>query len=227
MPNPPFESLRSALLRIGVSPRYVRRYCAELSDHYHMVVEENRSAGLTPEEATVDAYRQLGDEETLFRSVVQHPAAFAFARRRSGITFLLLPIPALYATKILIVLFSVLAGLLASRCPVFSIGWVNLVRPIAHLALDYGAPLTVALLYCILAHRRGCRPLWPLLSALLIAFVAGCVQFEMHRPVLDVGFVRAGVGVASFAVTPILMVPAFVYVVFQAFRRHVEAASTA
>lgn len=227
MPNPPFESLHSALLRVGVSPRYVRRYCAELADHYHMAVEENRSAGLTPEEATVEVCRQLGDEGTLFRSVVQHPAALAFARRRSGITFLLLPIPALYATKTLIVLISVLAGLLASRCAVLSIGWMNLVRPIAHLALDYGAPLTVALLYCILAHRRGCRPLWPLLSALLIAFVAGCVQFEMRRSVLDVGFAHLGVGVVSLAVTPVLLAPLFVYVVFQAFRRHVEAASTA
>ena len=227
MPSPPFESLHSALLRVGVSPRYVRRYCAELSDHYHVAVEENRSAGLTPEEATADACRQLGDEGTLFRSVGQQPAVFAFARRRSGITFLLLPIPALYATKTLIVLISVLAGLLASRCAVLSIGWMNLFRPIAHLALDYGAPLAVAILFCMLAHRRGCRPFWPLLSALLIGFVAGCVQFEMRRSVLDVGFAHAGVGVVSFAVTPVLMVPPLVYVVFQAFRRHEEAASTA
>ncbi len=227
MPNPPFESLHSALLRVGVSPRYVRRYCAELSDHYHMAIEENRSAGLTPEEATVEAWRQVGDEETLFRSVVKHPAALAFARRRAGITFLLLPIPALFATKTLIVLISLLAGLLTSRCAGLSIGWMNLLQPIAHLALDYGSPLAVALLYCMLAHRRGCRPYWPLLSALLIAFVAGCVQFEMRRSVLDVGFAQAGVGVVSFAVTPILMVPPLVYLVFQAFRRHVEAASTA
>lgn len=192
-----------------------------------MLVEENGSAGLTPEEATVDTCRQLGDEETLFRSVVEHPAALTFARRRSGITFLLLPIPALYATKTLIVLFSVLAGLLARQCTVLSIGWMNLLRPMAHLVLDYGAPLAVALLYCMLAHRRGCQPLWPLLSALLIEFVAGCVQFEMRRPMFDVGFAQAGVGVVSFAVTPVLMVPLFVYVVFRALQRHVEAASTA
>ena len=197
MPNPPFELLRTALLRVGVSPRYVRRYCAELSDHYHMAVEENRSAGLTPEEATVDARRQLGDEVTLFRSAVQQPALLAFARRRSGITFLLLPIPALYATKILIGLISMLAGLLASQWAVYSIGWINLIRPIAHLALEYGAPLTVAILFCMLAYRRGCRPFWPLLSALLIGFVAGCVQFELRRPVLDMGFASAGVGVTS------------------------------
>ncbi len=225
MPNPPFESLRKELLRGGVSPRYVRRYCAELSDHYHMAVEENRSVGRTPEEAKVDACRQLGDQETLFQSVVEHTATLAFARRRSSITFLLLPIPALFATKTLIVLFSMLAGLVASRCGVFFIGWMNLLRPIAHMVLDYGAPLAVTLLYCILAHRRGCSPLWPLLSTLLIGFVAGCVQFEMRRPVFDVGFAQAGVGVVSFAVTPVLMVPLFVYVLFRALQRHVEAAS--
>ncbi len=227
MPNPPFESLRSTLLREGVSPRYVRRYCAELSDHYHMAVEENRAAGLTPQEATVEARWQLGDEETLFRSVVEHRAALAFARRRSGITFLLSPIPALYATKIMIVLFSVLVGLLARQCGVLSVGWMNLLRPIAHLVLYYGAPLVVALLYCILAHRRGCRPLWPLLSTLLIGFVAGCVQFELQRSLLDVGFAQAGVGVVSFTVTPVVIAPLFVYALFRAFRRRVEAASTA
>ncbi len=227
MPSPPFESLRGTLLRKGVSPRYVRRYCAELSDHYHMAVEENRAAGLTPQEATVEARWQLGDEETLFRSVVEHRAALAFARRRSGITFLLLPIPALYATKTVIVLLSMLSGLLVSQSAVLSIAWMNLFRPVAHLVLDYGAPLTVALLYCILAHRRGCRPLWPLLTALLIGLVAGCLQFEMQRPVLDVGFARAGTGVISFAVTPVLMVPLLVYAVFWAIQRHAEAASTA
>ncbi len=227
MPSLPFESLRVALLRVGVSPRYVRRYCAELSDHYHMAVEENRTAGMTPEEATVEARRQIGDQGTLFRSVVRQPAVLAFARRHAGITFLLLPIPALYATKLLIALISMLAGLLASRDAVLSIGWMNLLRPIAQLVLDYGAPLAVAILFCMVAHRRGCRPFWPLLSALLVGFVAGCIQFEMRRRVLDLGFARAGVGVVSFAVTPVIMMPVFAYVVFQTFRRHVDAASTA
>ncbi len=225
MPSPPFESLCSALLRVGVSPRYVRRYCAELTDHYHTAVEEYRSAGLTPEKAAVDAGRQLGDEVTLLRSVVEHPASLSFARRCSAITFLLLPIPALFATKTLVVLFSALVSLLASQRVFLSIGWMNLLRPIAHLILDYGAPLAVALLYCTLARRRGCRPLWPLLSALLIGVVAGCVPFEMRRPVIDMGFVQAGVGVVSFVVTPILVVPLFAYVVFQVLQRRVEAAS--
>lgn len=227
MPSLPFESLRVALLRVGVTPRYVRRYCAELSDHYHMAVEENRSAGLTPEDATIEARRQLGDEVTLFRSVVQQPAVLAFARRYAGITFLLLPIPALYATKVLIVLISMLAGLLASQTGLLATGGLDMLRPVARLAIDYGPPLAAAVLFCLLAHRRGCRPLWPLLSALLIALVAGCIQFEMRRPVLDMGFARAGVGVVSFAVTPVMMIPICVYVAFQAFRRHVEAASTA
>ena len=216
MPNPPIESLRRELLRRGVSPRYVRRYCAELSDHFHMAVEENRSVGLTPEEAKGEACRQLGDQETLFQSVMEQPAVLAFARRRSAITFLLLPIPALFATKTLIVLFSVLAGIVANRCGVLYVGWMNLLRPIAHMALDYGAPLAVALLYCTLAHQRGCRPLWPLLSAVLIGFVAGCFQFELRRSMLELGFAQAGVGVFSFTVTPVVMVPLFVYVLFRA-----------
>ena len=226
MPNSPIESLRRKLLRGGVSPRYVRRYCAELSDHFHMAVEENRSAGLSPEEATADACRQLGDRETLFQSVVEHRAALAFARRYPAITFLLLPILALIATKTLIVLVSMLAGLVTSRWSAQSFTWIELLRPIAHLSLKFGAPLVVALLYCILAHRCGCRPFWPVLSALLIGFVASGVQFELRRSMLDLGFAQAGVGVVSFAVTPLVFLPLLFCVLLMALQRRLAATST-
>ncbi len=191
-----------------------------------MAVEENRSAGLTPEEATVDACRQLGDQEALFQSVMEHTAALAFARRYPAITFLLLPIPTFLATKTLIVLFSMLGGLVASRWSFLSIGWMELLRPTAHLGLDYGAPLLVALLYGILAHRRECRPFWPLLSALLIGFVASGVQFELRRSILDLGFAQAGVGTVSVAVTPLVFLPLLFCVLLLALQRRSAATST-
>jgi hypothetical protein len=41
----PFERLRDRLLTAGVSPRHVRRYTAELSDHITDLEAEARSAG--------------------------------------------------------------------------------------------------------------------------------------------------------------------------------------
>ena len=198
-----YESLCIALLRAGVSPRYVRRYRAELSDHYHVAVEEHRSAGLTYEEAAAQARKQLGDQDMLFRSVMEHPAVLAFARRRSAITFCFLPIVALIATKGLIVLASGLAGIL--------------LRSSVYTVLEYGAPLVVAFLFCNLARRRGCRPLWPLLSAVLIALVAGCCQFELRRSMLDLGAAHVGVGAFSFSVTPVVLVPLLVCVLFRVY----------
>lgn len=227
MPNQLIELLRSDLLRGGVSPRYVRRYCAELSDHYRLAVEENRSAGLTPEEATVDACRQLGDQETLFQSVVEHASVLTFARRYSAITFSVFPIPVLFATKTLLAFVGMLVGLVASQWSFLSIAWIDVFRPVLRLGLDYGTPLVVALLFGLLAHRRGCRPFWPVLSALLIGFVANGVQFELRRTMLDLGFVQAGVGAVSLAVTPLVFLPLLSCVLLLAIQRRSAAKSTA
>ena len=227
MPNQLIELLRSDLLRGGVSPRYVRRYCAELSDHYRLAVEENRSAGLTPEEATVDACRQLGDQETLFQSVVEHASVLTFARRYSAITFSVLPIPAFLATKTLLAFVGMLVGLVASQWSFLSIAWIDVFRPVLRLGLDYGTPLVVALLFGLLAHRRGCRPFWPVLSALLIGFVANGVQFELQRTMLDLGFVQAGVGAVSLAVTPLVFLPLLSCVLLLAIQRRSAAKSAA
>ena len=227
MPNQLIELLRSDLLRGGVSPRYVRRYCAELSDHYRLAVEENQSAGLTPEEATVDACRQLGDQETLFQSVVEHASVLTFARRYSAITFSVLPIPALLATKTLLAFVGMLVGLVASQWSFLSIAWIDVFRPVLRLGLDYGTPLVVALLFGLLAHRRGCRPSWPVLSALLIGFVANGVQFELRRTMLDLGFAQAGVGAVSLAVTPLVFLPLLSCVLLLAIQRRSAAKSTA
>lgn len=227
MPNQLIELLRSDLLRGGVSPRYVFRYCAELSDHYRLAVEENRSAGLTPEEATVDACRQLGDQETLFQSVVEHASVLTFARRYSAITFSVFPIPVLFATKTLLAFVGMLVGLVASQWSFLSIAWIDVFRPVLRLGLDYGTPLVVALLFGLLAHLRGCRPFWPVLSALLIGFVANGVQFELRRTMLDLGFVQAGVGAVSLAVTPLIFLPLLSCVLLLAIQRRSAAKSTA
>lgn len=218
MLSQPFDPLRRELLRKGVSPRYIRRYIAELSDHRHMLVEENRSAGRTLEEATLQARGQLGDEAELLRSVLERRAVFALARRRPGIVFALCPIPALYATKFLILLFGVSVTLLLRRCADVSTGWTNSLRTLMHFCLDYGAPLAVAALYCTLAYRRGCRPVWPVLSSLLLGLAAGCVHFEMRQPMFHMDFVQAGTGVFSLTVTPVLLVPLAVCGVFEVFR---------
>ena len=51
MPEQPLSSLGKSLLRAGVAPRYVRRYVAELSDHYESLERDELAAGFGPEQA--------------------------------------------------------------------------------------------------------------------------------------------------------------------------------
>lgn len=219
--SPPFESLRRALLREGVPPRYARRYIAELLDHYHMLVKDNQTAGLLPEEASFRAHRELGNEVTLLRSVVDRRRVFVCSRGRPEILFIFLPIPMLYAAKALILLLCILIGMLLNWFAAALPDSMHGLRAMSHLCLDYAAPFIAALLCCGLAYQRGYRPAWALFASVLIGVCAGCVQFEMQQPMLQVAGLRAGIGVFSLTLAPMLLVPLVVYAGFEVlcFRR--------
>src|ERR1019366_3953146 len=70
MPKP-FHELRERLLRAGVAPRHVRRYLAELADHFaDLRVEEQRS-GRRPADAESAALARLGSMDDLARAMIE------------------------------------------------------------------------------------------------------------------------------------------------------------
>lgn len=61
MPRPDFATLRVQLLRAGITPRNTARTVAELRDHYDDLEAEERSFGLSAQDAGTLALKRLGD----------------------------------------------------------------------------------------------------------------------------------------------------------------------
>ncbi len=64
MPQP-FDSLQERLLRAGIAPRHVRRYCRELEDHFSDLIALQKERGYDEADATIRARALLGDDEEL------------------------------------------------------------------------------------------------------------------------------------------------------------------
>src|SRR5690348_15659860 len=66
-----FHELRERLLRGGVAPRHVRRYLAELSDHFADLIAEEEAGGLRRTDAENAAFRRLGDMDALAKEMIE------------------------------------------------------------------------------------------------------------------------------------------------------------
>src|SRR4051794_18836479 len=91
----PFERLRERLLTAGVSPRHVRRYMAELSDHITDLEADAEASGHpAPREGALE---RLGRPEDLARAMIDRPELKAWTARAPWAVFLVGP-PLLLAT---------------------------------------------------------------------------------------------------------------------------------
>ncbi|MGI9271416.1 MAG: permease prefix domain 1-containing protein [Woeseiaceae bacterium] len=61
MREPNFRQFQSQLLRVGISPRYVRRTVSELREHLDDLVDAELDAGRDLEDARRAAAQQIGD----------------------------------------------------------------------------------------------------------------------------------------------------------------------
>ena len=80
MPDHPFESLREALLRVGVAPRHVRRTVLELDSHFCQLVQEGLQCGDREEGARIAARELLGTDQAL---IERYPRQTPQGGRRS------------------------------------------------------------------------------------------------------------------------------------------------
>lgn len=72
-PEPNLDDLPRQLLESGVAPKYVARLTLELHDHYSDLEQESRRAGLSPDEAALDAYQRLGGCSAIAGEFARHP----------------------------------------------------------------------------------------------------------------------------------------------------------
>ncbi len=64
------QHIKRALIQGGIKARYVQRTLLELDDHYQDLTAEARDAGLTPDQARLEAESRLGDPAVLAQSML-------------------------------------------------------------------------------------------------------------------------------------------------------------
>ena len=199
-----------------MAPRYVRRYLAELSEHYEALQREELAAGSGPQQAAQRAKARLGDDTILRASVLARRTCMSFSRRRPVICFVLLPIAILLAGKALVAIAAAGATLWLSGSAKsqLSESAAALLADLVQFAFRYAIPLAITFGYCVVAHRRGCPLIWPLAACLILALYVGAMALRIHTPLFEVGQTQLGFGRHDFLLTRALLGPPAVFVCY-------------
>ena len=105
----PFHELRERLLRAGVAPQHVRRYLAELSDHFADLRAEEKHAGHGPAHSESSALARLGGMEELAQAMIEQRQFQSWCVRAPWAMFGVAPI-LLLAAAWLVALFILWSG---------------------------------------------------------------------------------------------------------------------
>jgi hypothetical protein len=92
MARPDFNRMRDQLLRNGVSVRVASRTVTELDEHYDDLESEALAAGMTADEASEYASRQIGEPQTLLHEISCRVELRCWIFRYPGFARVLLPL---------------------------------------------------------------------------------------------------------------------------------------
>jgi hypothetical protein len=186
MPKP-FHELRERLLRAGVAPRHVRRYLAELNDHFADLRTEEARAGRSPAESESAAFTRLGSVDDLATAMIEQRKLQSWCARAPWAMFSLAPAFVL-ASAWVIALFILWSGwnlFLPGAVTPFGAGRVH---GFANWYFQVGrtiylcAPILVGWSITLVAIRQRFKAIWPLAGLALIAFMGGTGQVYAYRP---------------------------------------------
>src|ERR1700722_12759531 len=100
MSQPRFEPLRERLLRAGIAPRHVRRYIAELRDHFDDLTQEEIARGAVRYAAEAKARARLGCDEDLADIMLERPELRSLTARYPWAVFGLGPVAMVVAAVV-------------------------------------------------------------------------------------------------------------------------------
>jgi hypothetical protein len=180
MPRP-FETLRETLLQSGVSPRHVRRYLVELSEHLADLTAEQCAAGFDNEDAAIRARARLGRDEELLDAMLAHKEFRSWAARMPLVFFgLLPPVVTLLAAFVVMapLVLCAKAASLVGRDGINAPHWFRLLAATLVALGNFTLAPLLAFGFVWLATRQRLRHIWPGLAILLIALLD--LQFQAH-----------------------------------------------
>jgi hypothetical protein len=160
----PLKRLGERLLRAGVAHRHVRRYMSELHDHYEDALREELAKGLDRTLAEQAAWKRLGSEEELARSVLAQPALRSTAARFPALVFGAAPVLTWFVSFALIFYGLALADF----------GWWVLGSMYALFLLYMRVlPVILGVVLLIASARQRTAPHWPIVGTAIVALIGG------------------------------------------------------
>jgi hypothetical protein len=192
----PFHELRERLLRTGVAPRHVRRYLAELTDHFADLRTEEEHAGRSRADAESAALLRLGGMDELTRAMTQQPQFQSWCARAPWATFGLAPL-LLLAGAYFVALFILWTGwqmfLPGADTPFGSRPGAHRIFEVANIYFQvdrliyFAAPILVGWGIGLIAARQRFNAVWPTVGLVLIALMGGTAQVQASRTAVPGG----------------------------------------
>lgn len=180
------DGFQTELVRRGLPMDYASGAAAELADHHRDVAEELRATGLDDSAAETEAAQRLGDRRLLVKKSVREFQRRHWCGRWPLLTFLLGPIPLLFLIWAAIMLVGLCIlwplekmGLELNAPPdgIISTG-ERVGLYVAQTLYMFAAPALVMFVLARLAKRSVLGPLWPCLSAGVLAAFVGLFLFD-------------------------------------------------
>jgi len=177
----PFERLRERLLTAGVSSRHVRRYMAELADHFDDLEAEARAAGHP--KPSVSALERIGRPDDLAQAMIDRPQLKAWTARAPWAVFLLGPPLLLAVIDLVSILVMVLIVKTVGPQPgQIAPGWLVSLAGAVNFFHVYAMPLLLGQIIAIVAMRQRMRPLWPLIGLVAICLITSLNYLHVDVP---------------------------------------------
>jgi hypothetical protein len=201
MSDHPFESLREALLRMGVAPRHARRAVLELDSHFHRLVGEGLARGDGEEAARIAARELLGADEVLISRFADMPELRAWSSRWPAVWFTLVPLISFIALFVATMAVLCLIGeqmspylhhVHVSARASSRIDWV------ANIFFLWVFPLSIATAFAILAYRRRVALHWPVAGIAILCCLTALINVTVVLTGgATPGQVGAGIGISA------------------------------
>jgi hypothetical protein len=200
MPKP-FHELREQLLRAGVAPRHVRRYLAELADHFADLRAEEDRPGRSPADAEAAATARLGSMDNLAKAMIEQRQFQSWCARAPWAMFSIAP-ALILAAAWAVALFILWSGwniFLPGAATPFGTGHYRLFD-LANLYFQTGkeiyffAPVLVSWGMVALAIRQRMKTRWLAVGMLLVALAAGTAHVFAGRTAVPGGVAHVSMG---------------------------------
>lgn len=182
MSQPQFDPLRERLLRAGIAPRHVRRYIAELRDHFDDLVREEMAAGAASALAQSRSRARLGSDDALAQVMLARPGVRSISARFPWAVFGLAPVAMVIAA---------IYGAVLIEAGVFDLGSALIYQPKSaghpppewftslvfawNWLATWAAPLAIAVALSVIGLRQRMSAAW-IFTGITIACVLGAFQ---------------------------------------------------